>query len=134
MPFEAQPLLGAESTLTGIGALPAFLHVLAFSVLTAAALGPVGMRAIVAIAGTWFGVNAILEIGQHARLAPAIASALPASFDGVPLLENLAPYLLRGTFDIADLFAAALGAVAAVLIISWPYSLLRSSRSGGSVR
>lgn len=127
LPYKGQALLASGSTLAVTGVLPTFLHVLAFSLLTAAVLRPGGVRAFVAIAGTWLGVNAILEVGQHARLAPAVASALPASFDDVPVLENLGSYLLQGTFDVADLLAATAGAVAAVLIMAWPYSLRRSS-------
>ena len=61
----------------------------------------------------------LFELGQHSAIAPVIASVVPESFGAVPLLENLAPYFLNGTFDFADLLAAVIGAVVAVGLVFW---------------
>jgi hypothetical protein len=104
---------------TVIGLLPTFLHVVAFTMLTIAAVNPKSARACIAIAFGWCAVNMLFEIGQHSSVAPIVASTVPGSFDAVPLLENLAPYFLNGTFDFADLLAAAIGAAASVGLVLW---------------
>ena len=112
-----------------VGSLPTFLHVLAFSMLTVAAANPKSVHACIAIACGWCATNILMEIGQHSQVAPIIVDAVPAAFASVPLLENLAPYFLNGTFDSADLVAAALGAVAAVGVVLWLRNLEKNHES-----
>lgn len=104
---------------SGLGSLPTFLHVVGFSMLTIAAANPRSMQACAAIALTWCAANVLFEIGQHPAVAPIIANTVPASFDAVPLLNNLTPYFLNGTFDFADLLAATIGGVATVGLVLW---------------
>ena len=112
---------------TVAGLLPTFLHVVAFTLLTIAVVNPKSAQACIAIAFGWCAVNMLFEIGQHSSIAPIIAGTVPASFDAVPLLENLAPYFLNGTFDFADLMAAAVGAVASVGLVLWLRNMERQS-------
>jgi hypothetical protein len=101
------------------GVLPAFLHTYAFALLTAWALGA-GRRAATQGCLVWLGINALLEIGQHPAISSQIAAAVPAGFAGVPLLENLARYFTRGTFDPWDLAAIAAGALLAYFTLALP--------------
>lgn len=94
--------------------LPSFLHVYAFSLLTAAVTTT---RAPATIAGAWCATELLFELGQHPAIAPAIAAAMPAWFSAIPLLENIGPYFVRGTFDPADISATIAGALIAYLTI-----------------
>ncbi|HSC65771.1 MAG TPA: hypothetical protein VLD35_19180 [Caldimonas sp.] len=88
--------------------LPSFVHPLAFALLTAAALpagSPWRYRGCVA----WGAVDVACELGQHAALKTAWLGLAE---------QGLAPvaasrYFLHGRFDVADLVAAAAGALAA---------------------
>ena len=42
---------------------------------------------------------------------------IPTWFSGMPFLENTENYFLRGTFDIIDLVAVALGTVIAYCVL-----------------
>jgi hypothetical protein len=102
-----------------IGAsLPSFLHVFAFSLLTAAVATSRTARAAAIVAGAWCATDLLFELGQHPALAPTIGASLPPWFAGVPMLENVEPYFLRGTFDPADLVATVAGAAVAYLTIT----------------
>lgn len=93
------------------GVLPAFLHVYAFILLTAAV---VSARArVLSICLFWLGIDTLFELGQHATLAPALAAALPARFEQIPMLERSVGYFLHGTFDPWDLTAILVGTLAA---------------------
>lgn len=99
------------------GALPSFFHVYAFTLLTAALLASRPRSAL--LAGTiWFSVDALFEAAQHPALTRFLVPRLPAWFNGVPVLENVASYLEHGTFDPLDVLALALGAVAALLTLT----------------
>jgi hypothetical protein len=104
---------------SGLGSLPTFFHVVAFSMLTIAAVNPRSTSTCVAIALGWCAMNMVFEIGQHSTVAPIVTSMVPASFDVVPLLDNLAPYFQNGIFDFADLLAAAIGAIVSVGLVLW---------------
>jgi hypothetical protein len=104
--------------------LPSLVHVFAFTLLTAAVLAPRTAAAAAAIAAAWGAADVLFELGQYPTIATAVAAALPTWFRGVPLLENVGPYFLNGTFDPADLVATAAGAAAAYLTI------VLSSRQG----
>jgi hypothetical protein len=103
------------------GYVPEFAHVYAFSLLTVIVLGAWRKLALPSCAA-WWAIDSLFEIGQHAAISPHIAAAVPRWFDGIPFLENAAPYFLRGTFDPWDLVAIAFGALAAfatVLLLQW---------------
>ena len=76
--------------------LPAFLHVFAFSLLTAALLNASRLAAASACFA-WWAIDSLFELGQHPAISPHLAAA----------------YFVRGRFDSADLLATALGALCA---------------------
>ena len=110
---------GSPGTIPGAisASLPSFVHVYAFSLLTAAVAGSRSTRSGALIAGAWCAIDVLFELGQHTAFAPHISGAMPAWFGDVPLLENIGPYFLRGTFDPADLVATVAGAIVAYLSI-----------------
>jgi hypothetical protein len=78
------------------GALPTFLHTLAFALMTAALLGP-GPRCAVQAAAGWAVINILFESAQH----PLFVKALGVG--------------MAGTFDPIDVLAASAGAATAFL-------------------
>ena len=99
------------------GSLPAFLHVFAFSLLTAGVLA-CRRPGCLAVCLAWLAVNAAFEWGQ--KYGVFASGLVPRFFEGIPFLENTRRYFLRGTFDVMDLAAAAAGAAAAygVLVLT----------------
>lgn len=96
--------------------LPSFVHVLAFSLFSAALLAPTRRWAYGACA-VWLAVNAAFEMGQHEQVRGPLADALRLGLGEGPVARALANYFLRGTFDTGDLVAAALGAALAASIL-----------------
>jgi hypothetical protein len=92
--------------------LPTFLHTLVFILITAAILRP-WPRLLPAICATWFVVECLFELGQLAPIDARLASALPAWFDGVPVLEITTDFFIRGTYDPLDILSIGLAAVIA---------------------
>ena len=121
---QALPTLGNGAAL---GSVPTFLHVFSFVLLTVAVARPHSRPACAAIACGWCVTNVLFEAGQHPGIAPFIDQTLPASFDSVPILENVSPFFLNGTFDPCDVLAAALGAVASTGLIFWARNRERNS-------
>lgn len=97
------------------GNLPAFTHVFAFSLLTAALLVPTA-AARLASCTLWFFCDAAFELGQ--KYHEVAVGFIPGWFEHVPLLDGLTGYFRRGTFDYWDLAAAAAGAGAAWLLLT----------------
>ena len=66
----------------------------------------------------WAAVNVVFELGQHPALRAAWAALLHGGggADG-PLVRPLLNYFLRGTFDLNDIGAALLGALAAGAVL-----------------
>lgn len=120
--------------------LPSFLHAFAFALLTASVVAPPvpaprharavqrTPRGVVAACIGWWLVDSAFELGQHPDLSHAIAEALPAAWARIPVLDHVGSSLTRGTFDLADLAAIAVGAVAA--FVAWRGSVC-ASRVGG---
>ncbi|HTR76970.1 MAG TPA: hypothetical protein VMH39_02630 [Gemmatimonadaceae bacterium] len=79
------------------------------------ATGPAVRSAAICLG--WFMIEALFEIGQRRDVSPWLVQRLPAWFDHVALLANARPYFTRGTFDPADLAAAAAGAAVAFLAL-----------------
>ncbi|MCG6909008.1 MAG: hypothetical protein LJE94_02655 [Deltaproteobacteria bacterium] len=105
-------LWSAEAPLLGsLGLrLPAFFHVLSFSLITGAFFTR-GKKRYLAICLFWVLVNGFFELGQKYK---ALALSLtPAFFEKIPFLENTAAYFKNGSFDAYDLLAFVLGGVAA---------------------
>jgi hypothetical protein len=96
--------------------LPSFVHPFVFALLGAALRAPGAAPAYGACLG-WWAVNVAFEAGQHARIAPRVAEALrELGVDGA-WSRPLTGYLSRGTFDVGDLIAATLGALAAAALL-----------------
>jgi len=92
--------------------LPTFVHTLAFILITAAILRP-WPRQLPTICATWFVIECLFELGQIAPFDSQLAAAVPAWFDGIPVLEITTDYFIRGTYDPLDILAIGLGAVIA---------------------
>ena len=111
------PLLAHSSIGPMFGFLPVTTHVIALSLLTAAALGATSRSATVAPA-IWALINVAFEIGQHASVSPLLLRILPQRFDDIWLLDQLHPYFTHGTFDPLDIVSALAGALVAQFLIT----------------
>jgi hypothetical protein len=98
------------------GWLPAFAHALAFSLFSAALLAPRPPWEYGACA-FWFAVNAAFELGQHPQIRAPLADALHHALGDGPIARSVAGDFLQGSFDMADLAAAALGAAVAAAFL-----------------
>lgn len=96
--------------------LPTFTHVFAFALLTAVLLNGVRGAAVSACLA-WGVLEAVFEVGQHARVAAWLVERLPQGADSNPLLAKTVDYFRYGTFDPGDLLAIVLGALAAYVVI-----------------
>lgn len=115
--LPAWPRLADGAWFGSAGAwLPSFVHPLAFSLLTVAALGP-SRRLRLGVCAAWGTVDAAFELGQLPKVAAWVDEALNAS--GLPkaLSRPVVDYFLHGRFDAADLAALALGSLAAAAIL-----------------
>lgn len=99
------------------GSLPAFVHVFAFALLTAAILAParVGAGRICLI---WFSVDALFELAQSDTAHALFSNMLPAALVDIWPLKQGASYFQYGTFDPVDIYATFAGACVAFLVIS----------------
>jgi hypothetical protein len=94
--------------------LPAFFHVLSFSLMTSAfAAG--GRKTYLGVCAVWFFINFGFELGQKYKLAAA--GITPEFFLHLPFFESTRAYFLCGTFDWLDIVAAAAGTAAAYLFM-----------------
>ncbi|MBW1999224.1 MAG: hypothetical protein JRJ29_14840 [Deltaproteobacteria bacterium] len=93
--------------------LPDFLHVFSFIMITA---GLVSKRKIecMVISLSWFLVEVAFEVFQKFKEFPL--KIIPEWFINKPVLENVRPFFMKGTFDFIDLVAVALGTVAAYFV------------------
>ena len=94
--------------------LPAFIHVFAFILITAGLMS-CQKRGRLIICLSWFFVDFAFELGQ--KFNEWALNLIPTWFSGIPFLENTENYFLRGTFDISDLVAVALGTVIAYCVL-----------------
>jgi hypothetical protein len=108
--------------------LPSFAHVFAFSLMTAGLLGT-RRKGNLLICLLWFLIDTGFEIGQG--LKPISLAIIPEWFEVHTLpMANLQEYFRYGTFDIGDLVAGLLGALAAFVVAEFirdPF--LQESRS-----
>jgi len=99
------PLLGSLGL-----RLPAFFHVLSFSLITGSFFRSGKSRYLV-ICVFWLMVNCCFELGQkYKTLAVRLT---PDFFEHIPFLENTRAYFQKGTFDVYDLVAFFIGGLAA---------------------
>ncbi len=96
--------------------LPSFVHPLAFSLFTVAAL-PARAAPRYGVCAAWCAVNWVFEVGQHAAIKASLAVGLQDLLGHSPLVRWLGRYFLRGTFDVADLMATLGGALAAAALL-----------------
>ena len=96
--------------------LPSFVHVLCFTLITAAILAPCRFR-IMSICLSWFVIDSLFELAQHDTVAVRIAEFVPAWFQNFILLENTRAYLLAGTFDPLDMLSIAAGSLVAYVML-----------------
>ena len=105
--------LGEPLPCRACDALPSFLHVYAFILISAYVLQPVNRRELLFLCLLWSGIEMLFEIGQIDSVASLFHAHLPAWIQKVPLLSVLDDYWLLGTFDPLDLLFTVLGALAA---------------------
>ena len=114
------PAIAALAGYNVVGALgqwlPSFVHPFAFSLFTAAALRPAAASRYGACAA-WCAVNVGFEVGQHAAFKSQWAEALRTGAGDWVITRSGLNYLLHGTFDSGDAFAAILGALAAAALL-----------------
>lgn len=96
-----------------LGSVPTFLHVLAFSLMSGALVGRTHTRRLF-VCGAWAGIEIVFELGQY----PAVRQWLLQQWDPMPSIPYVHDYLIGGTFDYADVFAAIFGAALAGLFVT----------------
>jgi hypothetical protein len=101
--------------------IPEFVHVFAFSLLTAAIFGRHKKDAMF-ICLFWLFIDALFEIAQYQKIANSVVPYIPDWFNEIPLLENTKNYFLYGRFDVLDLIAIATGAAIAYFMILFMYT------------
>lgn len=94
--------------------LPDFLHVFSFILITAG-LFSCKRRGYLIICLSWFFVDSTFELCQKYNSLPL--RIIPDWFEGIPFLENTRNYFQKGTFDMFDLVAIAVGTAAAYFVI-----------------
>jgi hypothetical protein len=103
--------------------LPAFIHVFAFALITAGIIS-CGRRGWLIICLSWFLIDSAFEFGQ--KFSTWTVNFIPRSFESIPILENTKGLFLRGTFDVYDLVAMAIGAITAYAVLTatvkWRYA------------
>lgn len=95
------------------GSFPEFAHPLAFS-LIGMGLISLSLQSRVFVCSNILLLNLLFEIGQKYKYVTV--TFVPNWLDGVPVLENVRSYFLKGTFDPQDVLAACLGSFAAFII------------------
>ncbi|MDB4444485.1 hypothetical protein N9174_04025 [bacterium] len=90
--------------------LPSLLHVFSFTLITTGLMS-CQKRGCLIIGLVWLFIDCLFEVGQ--KLGMQISQFVPDFFSGIPILENTKSFFLRGTFDVYDLVAITIGAIAA---------------------
>lgn len=103
--------------------LPSFVHPFAFSLFTAAALSSRATPWYEACIA-WCAVNVAFEVGQHPQISARLATVIDDVLGQSPPARALANYFVHGTFDIGDIVAAVLGALAAAAVLRLTQSFL----------
>ncbi len=94
--------------------LPAFIHALSFSLISAGIIG-CKIRGAMGICSGWILIDILFEMGQ--KYHTIIGRLIPQWFDGILFLENTRSYFRQGTYDINDIIATGIGGGVAFLII-----------------
>lgn len=105
---------------------PSFVHVYAFSVLSALCLRPTrGGIALTCV--TWLVIDAMFEACQHTLITPLITDWSSTGVARFALLDRAASYCTNGRFDTGDLLAAALGCSAAIATLTMTHAAERGA-------
>ncbi len=116
LPFNLSLHNYAGGFLGGLGKfLPAFVHVFAFSVLTAAVLGETRMIRLNACL-FWLAADTAFELGQ--KFPDQAVKLVPGWFSQVPILDQTSNYFMNGSYHPLDVLAGVAGAGAAYFILS----------------
>jgi len=102
-----------------LGPVPTFVHVLAFSMMSAAFVGRTYMRQLLLCAG-WAAIEVVFELAQYPPVRDRLLRARPLA--AMPFISS---YLTGGTFDYADILTAILGASLAGLFLRSTWSKSR---------
>jgi hypothetical protein len=115
---ESIPLFQPTVGLLGMvsRSLPAFVHVFAFSVRTAAFMGNRRYAALGASA-TWFLISSAFEFGQRSAIARRLVELMPSWLQKIPILDRSDAFFRHGTFDPLGLLSIVLAAFAIYVVI-----------------
>ncbi|WP_177418050.1 hypothetical protein [endosymbiont of Lamellibrachia barhami] len=97
-------------------AVPSFIHIYAFILLTAVVLNP-SRAGLILICLGWIAIELFFEFGQHPFFAQYLTDRIPAWFEDFPFLEVADTYFLTGTFDPLDVLFILFGTAAALLTL-----------------
>jgi len=97
--------------------LPTLIHVYAFTLMSYICLSS-HRDAVITTCSFWFIIDSLLELCQQEVIASGIEAIVPDWFDSILVLENVAPYFVKGTFDPADIFSIAVGSISAYFTIN----------------
>jgi hypothetical protein len=107
-----RPLQFGSGWQIAVGSAPTFLHVVAFSLLTAIVQSG-GHKATALCCVGWTCTNLLFELGQHPVASEVLTRHIPTGLDRLWLLGQLRPFFERGHFDPNDLCATVLGGAVA---------------------
>ena len=105
--------------------LPAFIHVFSFSLFSAGVNRKAREWKLINCF-SWFLLNTIFKIGQ--KFPVEAVRCIPKWFNKIPFLENTGNFFRYGTFDLWDIVAFAIGALAAFICLT----LLEERVDGGA--
>jgi hypothetical protein len=94
--------------------LPTFIHVFAFSLMTAGLVDS-QKKSYLIVCLSWFVIDVFFELGQC--FANNIIPIIPGWFSDIIFLENTKDFFLHGKFDFIDLLSIALGSIAAYTLL-----------------
>ena len=94
--------------------LPTFIHVLAFTLMTASLITS-QKRGYAVVCFSWFMIEVLFELGQG--LDNIMIQIIPDWFSNIIFLENTKSYFLQGRFDCLDIISITLGSIVAYIIL-----------------
>jgi len=94
--------------------LPDFIHVFSFILITGGILS-CGKKGSLIISLSCLIIDCAFELGQ--RYNSLALKMIPDWFSGIPILEAVKGYFMKGTFDFNDIVALLLGALTAYLVL-----------------